>query len=40
MAVMPHILLDEKMTAPYALLPGDPARQDSRTSGSGGGAGV
>ena len=28
MAVMPHILLDEKMTAPYALLPGDPARLD------------
>lgn len=28
MAVMPHILLDENMTAPYALLPGDPARLD------------
>ena len=28
MAVMPYILLDEKMTAPYALLPGDPARLD------------
>ncbi len=28
MAVMPHILLDENMIAPYALLPGDPARLD------------